>query len=487
MLASWNSYLHDIYLHYDTPWFFMCGKAWMNGMTPYVDFADSKGPLLWLIYGLGYLISPRDYTGVYWISTIIFAIAFFYAYKSALLITGNKATAAIATAVMAFLLTVKWVHDEPHSEDYCCAAIMPVAYYFVRCSTLTSSDGPVVRNAALALGACLAITLLIKYNITAMLAIAVPHFLWIVPRRNKQSPLWTLLWMAAGFLAVAAPVAIVLTAQGCFADFINEYFLNTVLTISNLQLNGVVASKLLALTESLAVFLYLFLIMALIVVAASTEKLWRWPLTVTFLWFAVVIVMNLKAPFYLLPLSPLAMPGIAVVLKPLNRSLSRWQWQATAAIAVTALLVWGSNKTAFFTFPETTKQRVFYYFAALEAQYDNPRIIYLNCSDLGSGVPAHALPGCKYWSKQTGALPHMLEETHQAIKQRNADVVIVRTYDEPERHLLDSLGYYCYRPQGAGVKYFERTLYSRLPLDTTRAAAFRINAHDILTKRQLFP
>ena len=118
----------------------MCGKAWMNGMTPYVDFADSKGPLLWLIYGLGYLISPRDYTGVYWISTIIFAISFFYAYKSALLITGNKATAAIATAVMAFLLTVKWVHDEPHSEDYCCAAIMPVAYYFVRCSTLTSSD-----------------------------------------------------------------------------------------------------------------------------------------------------------------------------------------------------------------------------------------------------------------------------------------------------------------------------------------------------------
>ena len=30
----------------------------MNGLTPYVDFTDSKGPLLWLIYGIGYLRAP---------------------------------------------------------------------------------------------------------------------------------------------------------------------------------------------------------------------------------------------------------------------------------------------------------------------------------------------------------------------------------------------------------------------------------------------
>ena len=29
----------------------------MNGMVPYVDFTDSKGPSLWLIYGIGYLLS----------------------------------------------------------------------------------------------------------------------------------------------------------------------------------------------------------------------------------------------------------------------------------------------------------------------------------------------------------------------------------------------------------------------------------------------
>jgi hypothetical protein len=43
---SQDSYLYDLYNRVDSAWFFMCGKAWMNGMVPYVDFADSKGPLL---------------------------------------------------------------------------------------------------------------------------------------------------------------------------------------------------------------------------------------------------------------------------------------------------------------------------------------------------------------------------------------------------------------------------------------------------------
>ena len=58
-LVSPDSYTHDLFDHMDSAWFFMCGKAWMNGMIPYVDFADSKGPLLWLIYGIGRSEEPH--------------------------------------------------------------------------------------------------------------------------------------------------------------------------------------------------------------------------------------------------------------------------------------------------------------------------------------------------------------------------------------------------------------------------------------------
>lgn len=37
----------------------MGGKALMNGFIPYTDFADSKGPLVWLFYVSATLYLPR--------------------------------------------------------------------------------------------------------------------------------------------------------------------------------------------------------------------------------------------------------------------------------------------------------------------------------------------------------------------------------------------------------------------------------------------
>lgn len=34
--------------------------------VPYVDFIGSKGPLLWLIYGVGYVITPHSFIGEAW-------------------------------------------------------------------------------------------------------------------------------------------------------------------------------------------------------------------------------------------------------------------------------------------------------------------------------------------------------------------------------------------------------------------------------------
>ena len=90
LLISRDSYLYDIWWRGDTNWFMTCGRAWMEGLTPYADFADSKGPLLWLIYGIGYLLSPHDFTGVMWLSTISYAVVFYYAYSTMRLVGASR-------------------------------------------------------------------------------------------------------------------------------------------------------------------------------------------------------------------------------------------------------------------------------------------------------------------------------------------------------------------------------------------------------------
>ena len=47
--------------------FFTMGKGMFNGKVPYKDLFEQKGPLLYLIYGIGYLISHDTLLGVLFI------------------------------------------------------------------------------------------------------------------------------------------------------------------------------------------------------------------------------------------------------------------------------------------------------------------------------------------------------------------------------------------------------------------------------------
>ena len=45
-----------------------------NGKVPYKDLFEQKGPLLYLIYGIGYLISHDTFLGVYLLEVISYTI-----------------------------------------------------------------------------------------------------------------------------------------------------------------------------------------------------------------------------------------------------------------------------------------------------------------------------------------------------------------------------------------------------------------------------
>jgi hypothetical protein len=130
LFASPDSYLYDLWLREDSAWFFVNGKAWMNGMEPYVDFADSKGPLLFLIYGIGYLLSPYNYLGIFWLSCIVYTICFFLTYKSARIFIDHR-HALLATFLMALAYFFPAIHWEVRAEDFCLPFVLLSFYAFL--------------------------------------------------------------------------------------------------------------------------------------------------------------------------------------------------------------------------------------------------------------------------------------------------------------------------------------------------------------------
>ena len=141
LLLSPDSYLADSYaLRCDSAWFFTCGKAWMEGMIPYVNFADSKGPLLWLIYGLGYLLSPVSYHGVFWLSVIAYMITLHFVWLTARLFLSPKDSAFVLVAIPFFLFLIVY-HNEVRAEDFCISAICGGIYF--ACRELLKAASPI--------------------------------------------------------------------------------------------------------------------------------------------------------------------------------------------------------------------------------------------------------------------------------------------------------------------------------------------------------
>ena len=127
-LISPDSYTHDLFNRADSATFFICGKAWMNGMIPYVDYTDSKGPLLWLIYGIGYLISHYDYIGVFWLSCIMYSGVFVLIFKTANLFLRDNRLSLFCVLLMSLSVFNPWYHYEIRAEDWCHIFIILALY-----------------------------------------------------------------------------------------------------------------------------------------------------------------------------------------------------------------------------------------------------------------------------------------------------------------------------------------------------------------------
>ena len=74
-LSTSTSPLYNIPYAGDTAMFQTIGKYWAEGSLPYVDLWDSKGPLIFAVNALGYLLTGQRW-GIMIIQVICLFIAF---------------------------------------------------------------------------------------------------------------------------------------------------------------------------------------------------------------------------------------------------------------------------------------------------------------------------------------------------------------------------------------------------------------------------
>ena len=89
-ICSKNSFLYVFNEWPDANAFFTVGKGWMNGLIPYKDLFEQKGPVLYLLYGIGYLFSHDTFFGIYLLEILSYTVFLYYCYKIARLFLEEK-------------------------------------------------------------------------------------------------------------------------------------------------------------------------------------------------------------------------------------------------------------------------------------------------------------------------------------------------------------------------------------------------------------
>ena len=459
--VSPDSYLNDMHSRADSAWFFMCGKAWMNGLVPYVDFADSKGPLLWLIYGIGYLLSQTSYVGIYWISCIWYGLTYFFTYKIADIFLKDARKSMACTVLMTLAFFSSWYHNEIRAEDFC--LLFLVISLYRTCLLLYSEQGERERLISFGiLGACFAALFLIKYNLALMQAVFI-IFALLYLFRNKINVWKPLVFCLSGFLAVSLPFFSYFLFVGNLSAFIQEYILNTLqatsidaqtgtnILINQIKPTNTVLTYLLEwgdLVYCPGIAALLALILLGDVLFMSIRKEYRWmPMLASVCIFALSV--RHHSIYYFQNCSFLLVFLFIVVFSLIDKTLSRRAFSLctlfTLCVAISFHIL--SYNFKILIFNDNINQRDYYKTAYILSQVDKPKIVNAYTHEYGFGVIAKALPAGKYWAGQAGMTDKMRQSHKDLILSGQADFIIIHqaALNHPDCVTEDQLaeaGYY---------------------------------------------
>lgn len=214
---------------FDANVYFTMGKGMMNGRVPYVDLIDNKGPLLYFIYGISWLIDHIGFTGVYIFQSFFLTVSLIFVYRLALLFISNEHTAVLVALCSPMPMLIQKFYADNYDfggggpDEFCRTLMIVSLFYFT--FYYESPDKYRLKHTVLQ-GILFMCVFLIKFNLTVFW---LGFLLVIACELLYQKKFLFLLKHIGGFFSGAILCAIPYLIYGLYTnsldEFVNTYFL----------------------------------------------------------------------------------------------------------------------------------------------------------------------------------------------------------------------------------------------------------------------
>ena len=436
LIATKSSPLYVLNDWGDANTFFTMGKGMMNGLVPYRDLFEQKGPILYFLYGIGYLLSHQSFFGIFILEVLAFTLVLVFFYKILKLYHYENSFYLSAPIFLMLILTMRSFFHGGSVEEFSLPLIMISLYHVL---FLLKEDR--YQNAKIYYlidGILAGMILWMKYTLLGFwIGYGLLFLILFIKNKNWKKLFSFLLCYLGGMILVTLPVLLYFGYHHALGDLWHTYFyLNIFLYHAESMAQNSLLTKigiiyyLLLVNFKNHLFYTIGLGLGIIFLfrdKSLSKKKWAFPLLFLLLYFFAYLGC-VSYRYYFLIMAPFLVFGMLEIIHYGEKHQLIKNAMLIFLLPLTFLGVYALNDNISSL---TLKKEDYAQYLFLEEinKVENPSILYYGGIDAGFYLTADILPREKYFSKiniNYAVYPDNLDAQRQAIQEGKVDFVIFR-------------------------------------------------------------
>lgn len=446
-VCSKSSFLYPLNDWVDSNCFFTVARSLVNGEVLYKDIYEQKGPLLYFIHSVAYLLVPNSFAGVYIVEVISFGMFLFFAYKCSLLYVGSEKISVfiVPSLAVAILTSSSFSHGDSVEE----LSLVFLMYSLYTVMKALKSNVFLRKKEIILNGICVACVFWMKYTILGFyIGLIIFVMIWYVAG-NKVKELWDVIThFLIGFFIITIPVLLYFLITHSIYDLFETYFYNNLFIYSVKSETNKIVMILNAMKNTMFSnkALFFFVLVGFIDFAINRKKEFV-ALLISFVglsigtyWGGVTYI------YYGLIFSVFSTFGIISVLKIISKNVhlgKRIRYTILLSVVCCGMLgvcfILSQNVYLMQYEQEEMPQ---YKFAKKMNEVKDASMLNYGFLDGGFYLAADILPNCKFFCTLNIPLKEMKEEQTSYIEEGKGDFVVTRDLRLEETE-IDSSKYRC--------------------------------------------
>lgn len=473
LLCTKNSPLYKMNDWYDVNAFFTMGKSMINGVVPYKELFEQKGPLLYFIYGIGSLISKTSFLGIFILEVVSLTITLIYIVKISNLFFKKDQSYIILPIILTIILSSKVFTHGGSCEEFCFPFIIITLYYFTK--YLQSSK--INNKETMLVGIMASCILMMKYTLLGFhLGFIIVVLIKSYQVKDFSGLLKKMLWFIIGFLLGSLPWLLYFFINDGLKDFIEVYFLFNMTSYSEkMSVFKKIARCIILMFKTLITrYEFLLLVVLPILLSIKDKILFKDKKDNIYLLIVLLCVTfgiyigGTNYHYYSLPIYLFILFGIIVYLKIYyvfikNKHLKNLRKTNKLIIIYCCLLVaLIKSDNTYYMFKKRDDYAQFIFADIIEK---NSTILNYGFLDGGFYFSTNTIPSVYYFEKQNVNYlnyPKNMDEQNRYIEEKKVDYVITRNNNRKDiKGLSENYSFLKKKKQEYEGKIVEYQLYKK--------------------------